>query len=99
MGREPSAGSHYEYAIETPLRRNVLPEVDSSVNSSVPPNGGDILEGALRRARWTIFCERLWPPIAAVVIAIGIFLAVPWLGLWLWLPRIGRAIALAGSWG
>src|SRR5260370_26535427 len=73
-----------------------MSEVDSSVNSSVPRNAGEILERALRRARWTTFWERLWPPLATLATAIGIFLVVSWLGVWLWLPPIGRAIALCG---
>jgi len=73
-----------------------MSEVDSSVNSSIPRNAGDILERALRRARWTSFWERLWPPLATLAAAIGVFLAVSWLGLWLWLPPVGRAVALCG---
>jgi uncharacterized protein (TIGR02302 family) len=71
-------------------------EASSVNNASRLPDAGDILERALRRARWTIFWERLWPPIATLATAVGIFLAVSWLGLWLWLPPIGRAIALCG---
>jgi uncharacterized protein (TIGR02302 family) len=53
-----------------------------------------LLASALKRARWTVFWERLWPAAAAVATAIGLFLAVSWLGLWLWLPPLGRAIGL-----
>jgi hypothetical protein len=35
-------------------------------------------------------------PLATIAAAVGIFLAVSWLGAWLWLPPIGRAIALFG---
>ena len=73
-----------------------MSEIDSPVNSSEPRETGDILARALRRARWTGFWERLWPPLATLATAVGIFLAVSWLGLWLWLPPIGRAIALCG---
>ena len=73
-----------------------MAEVDNSVHSAVPRHAGEMLERALRRARWTTFWERLWPPLATIATAIGIFLAVSWLGLWLWLPPIGRAIALFG---
>ena len=38
--------------------------------------------------------ERLWPALAAPATAVGLFLAVSWLGLWLWLPPVGRAIGL-----
>ena len=58
------------------------------------PAGNDPLARALRRARWTIFWERLWPALASIATVIGLFLAVSWLGLWLWLPPAGRAIGL-----
>src|SRR5262245_26407201 len=57
-------------------------------------SGNAMLTRALRRARWTIFWERLWPALAGVATVVGLFLAVSWLGLWLWLPPIGRAIGL-----
>ncbi|MBI3434954.1 MAG: TIGR02302 family protein [Proteobacteria bacterium] len=55
---------------------------------------GTLLTHALRRARGSIFWERLWPAIAAIATAAGLFLALSWLGLWLWLPPVGRAVAL-----
>jgi len=63
---------------------------------SPPPQGGggDVLTRALARARWTIFWERLWPALASLATVVGLFLAVSWLGLWLWLPPIARAITL-----
>ena len=54
------------------------------------------LAKALWRARLTIFWERLWPALALLATALGLFLAVSWLGLWLWLPPLGRAVALIG---
>jgi uncharacterized protein (TIGR02302 family) len=57
--------------------------------------GGEVLlAGALKRARWTILWEQLWPPLAALATVIGLFLALSWLGLWLWLPPLGRAAGL-----
>jgi hypothetical protein len=38
----------------------------------------------MRRAHWTIFWERVWPALATLA----------WLGLWLWLPPLGRATAV-----
>src|SRR5262249_61436065 len=63
----------------------------------LPPQeraGDELLARALRRARWTIFWERLWPALASLATVIGLFLALSWLGLWLWLPPTGRAIGL-----
>src|SRR3954469_21759045 len=59
-----------------------------------PQNRAYALARALDRARLTILWERLWPAVAAVATAVGLFLAVSWLGIWLWLPPIGRAIGL-----
>jgi len=53
-----------------------------------------LLEATLKRARWTIFWERLWPALTSLATAVGLFLALSWLGLWLWLPPLGRAAAL-----
>src|SRR6266516_2851095 len=58
------------------------------------PVGKDVLARALSRARWTIFWERLWPALASIATAVGLFLALSWLGLWLWLPPTGRAVGL-----
>src|SRR5215468_7105608 len=68
---------------------------DAAAPHQLPPPeraGDDLLAPALRRARWTIFWERLWPALASIATVIGLFLALSWLGLWLWLPPIGRAI-------
>jgi uncharacterized protein (TIGR02302 family) len=48
----------------------------------------------LRGARWSILWERLWPALVSLASAVGLFLVVSWLGVWLWLPPIGRAIGL-----
>jgi uncharacterized protein (TIGR02302 family) len=55
-----------------------------------------LLAAAVWRARLSIFWERLWPALAMFATAIGLFLAVSWLGLWLWLPPLGRAVTLLG---
>jgi uncharacterized protein (TIGR02302 family) len=47
---------------------------------------------ALALARWSIFWERLWPALASIATVVGLFIAVSWLGLWLWLPPLGRGI-------
>src|SRR2546427_3993192 len=70
---------------------------DAAAPHQLPPQeraGDDLLARALRRARWTIFWERLWPALASVATVIGLFLALSWLGLWLWLPPAGRAVGL-----
>jgi uncharacterized protein (TIGR02302 family) len=52
------------------------------------------LQRALGRAWWAILWERLWPALASIATVAGLFLAVSWLGLWLWLPPVGRAFGL-----
>ncbi len=60
-----------------------------------PADGGQaMLDHALNRARLSILWERLWPALASVATAFGLFLVLSWLGLWLWLPPVGRAIGL-----
>src|SRR5437868_837272 len=63
-------------------------------NGASPSAGNDLLPRALRRACWSILWERLWPAAASVATVVGLFLAVSWLGTWLWLPPYGRAIGL-----
>jgi uncharacterized protein (TIGR02302 family) len=52
------------------------------------------LAAALTRARWTIVWEQLWPALTSLATAIGVFLALSWLGVWLWLPPLMRAAAV-----
>ena len=49
---------------------------------------------ALKRARGSLFWEKLWPGLASIATAIGLFLAFSWAGLWLVLPPLARAIGL-----
>ena len=49
---------------------------------------------AIARARWAVLWERTWPPLAALATVGGVFLALSWLGLWLWLPPSLRVAAL-----
>ena len=60
------------------------------------PEARTFLAVALRRARWTILWERLWPALAMLATALGLFLALSWLGLWLWLPPLARAVGVIG---
>ena len=53
-----------------------------------------MLRRALAQAHWTLFWERLWPPLARLATLVGLFLALSWLGIWLWLPSHARAIGL-----
>ena len=53
-----------------------------------------LLTRALKRARGSLFWERLWPALATLATALGLFLAFSWAGLWLVLPPLARAIGL-----
>ncbi len=56
--------------------------------------GEAMLSRGLFRARAAILWERLWPALASMATVAGLFLALSWVGLWLWLPPIGRAIGV-----
>ena len=50
-----------------------------------------LLARAMRRARGSLLWERLWPALAALATAFGLFLAFSWAGFWLVLPPVARA--------
>jgi uncharacterized protein (TIGR02302 family) len=52
------------------------------------------LTQALQRAQYAIAWERSWPHLARLLTVIGLFLVVSWVGLWLALPFLARAIGL-----
>jgi uncharacterized protein (TIGR02302 family) len=58
------------------------------------PGALRLLQAAVARARRAMLWERLWPALAVIAVAGGIFLALSWAGLWLALPPIGRLIGL-----
>ncbi len=58
------------------------------------PTGQAVLASPLTRARFAILWERLWPALASLGTAIGLFIAVSWLGVWLWLPPVGRVVGM-----
>lgn len=53
-----------------------------------------LMTGTLGRVRLALLWERVWPPLAALLTAGGAFLVLSWLGLWLWLPPLGRMVGL-----
>ena len=63
----------------------------ASAESAALAEGDALLARALSRARWIVLWEQVWPPLAAIITVIGLFLAASWLGLWLALPPLGRA--------
>src|SRR4249919_1253950 len=73
---------------------NDRPAETATPGQSASLPGNRLLTRALLRARWTIFWERLWPALASLATVVGLFLAVSWLGVWLWLPPYGRVIGL-----
>ncbi len=56
--------------------------------------GQAVVGDALTRARRAILWERLWPALVSLLTAVGLFIALSWLGLWLWLPPVGRIAGL-----
>ncbi len=53
-----------------------------------------MLTRAVKRARGSLLWERLWPTLAGLLTALGLFLAFSWAGLWLVVPPLARAVGL-----
>jgi uncharacterized protein (TIGR02302 family) len=70
------------------------PSESKTARQQAAVDASAVLQRALGRAWWAILWERLWPALAAIATVAGLFLAVSWLGLWLWLPPLGRAFGL-----
>jgi uncharacterized protein (TIGR02302 family) len=66
----------------------------SDPGRAADPAARSRLAAAVQRARLTIFWERLWPALATLATALGLFLSLSWLGLWFWLPPLGRTLVL-----
>jgi len=72
-----------------------LSEVHEPIDDQREARAGQAtLSRALVRARLSLFWERLWPALASIATAAGLFLALSWLGLWVNLPPLGRAIGV-----
>jgi hypothetical protein len=52
------------------------------------------LTQALQRAQYAIAWERAWPGFARVLSVVGLFLVASWVGLWLALPFLARAVGI-----
>ena len=66
----------------------------NNAEEGFPRPRANVLGRALRRARLVLLWEQLWPALAAIATAGGLFVALSWLGLWISLPPLGRAIGL-----
>ncbi len=73
---------------------NDRPAQEPEDQRSAGHDAGAVLGQVLWRARASILWERLWPALASLATALGLFVAVSWLGVWEWLPPVGRAIGL-----
>src|SRR5579871_3980413 len=71
-----------------------MPDTGQPVRRPTAEGATTHLESALTRAKWVILWERVWPPLAGLLTVAGLFLACSWLGLWLWLPPMGRAVGI-----
>ena len=70
------------------------PISDQQADGRIARDRAVVLARALNRARLALLWEQLWPALAAMAMATGLFLALSWLGLWIVLPPLGRAIGL-----
>lgn len=61
---------------------------------SKPPQTPSRIDRLVRRARWTIVIERLWPFAVLALGTVVLFVAVSWLGVWPALPRPLRILGV-----
>ncbi|MES0812558.1 TIGR02302 family protein [Roseibium sp. SCPC15] len=54
------------------------------------------LDRLVRQSRWALFVERLWRALLPVLVVIGMFVGLSWLGLWLVLPPWAGPIGVVG---
>ena len=52
------------------------------------------IKSVLRRAKWVLLWERLWPALFSFLIVAMVYASFSWLGLWAFLPVWSKAIAL-----
>ena len=73
-----------------------MSDVDTEKQGDEPAAtaGAATLSRALRRAQLALFWEQLWPALAALTTAAGLFLALSWFGLWVAIPPLARAIGV-----
>jgi uncharacterized protein (TIGR02302 family) len=81
--------------LTTKVTTKVTPKAMATTEGTAKASTRVMLARALQRARSSLLWERLWPALAMLATALGLFLAFSWAGLWLALPPLGRAIGLA----
>ena len=52
------------------------------------------IKSVLRRAKWVLFWERLWPALFSFVMLVMVYASLSWLGVWVILPIWLKIIAL-----
>lgn len=53
-----------------------------------------LLERTIKRAALSLLWERAWPPLALILGVAGLFFAVSWAGVWLYVPALARMIGV-----
>jgi uncharacterized protein (TIGR02302 family) len=57
-------------------------------------NASNWLDRLAARAQLTLAWERIWPPLAAVLVCVALFVSLSWFGLWLILPGTARMLGV-----
>ena len=81
---------------ESDMERQTQNPPEKGIFSRLRPDSGPpLLDRVVHHARMALLWEQIWPPLAAILTLLGLFLTVSWLGLWLVLPPIGRPVGVA----
>jgi uncharacterized protein (TIGR02302 family) len=71
-----------------------LSEAPEKTEAHAPQKAAHPLGFLVTQSWYALLWERLWPPLAAALVVVGIFLAVSWAGFWISVPPLIRIAGL-----
>jgi uncharacterized protein (TIGR02302 family) len=70
------------------------PEKTETERPAAGTPAGKRLAALVLRSQRALLWEQIWPPLAAILVVLGLFLAVSWAGLWISIPPLARIFGL-----
>lgn len=70
------------------------PEKTETERPATGTPAGKRLAALVLRSQRALLWEQVWPPVAAILVVLGLFLAASWAGLWISIPPLARIFGL-----